>query len=328
MSGAIASPLDVNAVRAAGFPLHSLTRDERQNELLKLLRYDITKVIRKDVIRQLMHGNSLAWHFHPYSWSVRCGDMRTPIEVYGDDDLLHDALEHRKTMGKCSSPSDLRKALSIYTGTQTVSNFSPLGSAALFDRYLPQGGVVYDPCAGWGGRLLGSIACKKVARYIATEPATLTFDGLCAMRDELPPMVRHLGRHVPEIELYKTGSEDFRRLEKGSIQMSIISSPYFDHEQYSHEETQSFIKFRTPEAWRDEWLGATLSNCHHALTETGCLAVNIAGVPSYPHLTEHLFWIAGRCGFRPVETLRLTLSAMPSARGAFKHEPVFIFRKG
>jgi hypothetical protein len=252
------------------------------------------------------------------------------MEVFGEENLLHDALEHRKSMGKCSSPSDLRKALSIYSGTQTVSNFSPLGAAALYDRYLPlEGGTIYDPCAGWGGRLLGSLACRKVKKYVATEPSALTFDGLCAMRDELPPMVKRLGRRVPEIDLHQEGSELPKPwLEKGSIQMSIMSSPYYDHEQYSHEETQSFIKFRTPEAWLDGFLGATLSNCHHALTETGCLAVNIAGVPSYPHLTEHLFWIAGRCGFRPVETLRLMLSAMPSVRGAFKCEPVFIFQKG
>ncbi len=330
MSGAIASPFDVNTARTAGFPIHSLTYEEKQKELLKLLRYDLTKVIRKDVIRQLMHGMSLCWNYHPHSWAVRCGDMRTPMEVYGDRNLLHDAIEHRKNMDKCETDSELRKALSIYSGTQTVSNFSPLGAAALYDRYLPpEGGAVYDPCAGWGGRLLGSLACRKVKKYTATEPARLTFDGLCAMRDELLPMVKRLGQRAPTIDLHQEGSELPKPwLEKGSIQMSIMSSPYYDHEQYSHEETQSFIKFRTPEAWREEWLGATLSNCHHALAETGYLAVNIAGVPSYPHLTEHLFWIAGRCGFRPVETLRLTLSAMPSVRGAFKYEPVFIFRKG
>jgi hypothetical protein len=47
------TPLDVNAVLASGFPIHSLTRDEKCKELLKVLRYDHTKIIRNGVIQQL-----------------------------------------------------------------------------------------------------------------------------------------------------------------------------------------------------------------------------------------------------------------------------------
>jgi hypothetical protein len=256
--------------------------------------------------------------------------MRNPLQVYADKNLLHAALEHRKEMGKCSSPSDLRKALSIYSGTQTVSNFAPLAAASLFDRYLSaEGGSVYDPCAGWGGRLVGALACPKIGKYIACEPSTLTFDGLSSMRDELLPIMKRLGRRVPEIQLRKRGAEDFRP-EKGSCQMSIMSSPYYDHEKYSDEETQSFVRFKTPAKWLDGFLGATLTNCHSALAASGILVVNIAGVPSYPDLTEHCFWMAGRCGFRPMETLRLALSAMPGTRitgSAYKFEPVYVFRK-
>ncbi len=49
----------------------------------------------------------------------------------------------------------------------------------------------------------------RACKYIGTDPATLTMDGLCEMRDELPSMVEQLGYHAPEIELHKVGSEDY-----------------------------------------------------------------------------------------------------------------------
>jgi hypothetical protein len=57
--------------------------------------------------------------------------------------------------------------------------------------------------------------------------------------------------------------------------------------------------------------------------------VNIANVKTYPNLTEDFLWLARRCGFRLVETLRLALSAIPGARAGspYKFEPVFIFEK-
>ena len=319
----------ISYFRTQGFPIHSLTIDERRKELLNLLRYDRTGMVKSGVVKQTMHCQNLCWHYQPHSWKVRCGDMRTPLDVFGDDALLQDALERRKRMGKCKTESDFRKAFSMYSGTQTVSNFRATAYAALCDRYLPpSGGVLYDPCGGWGGRLLGSLACKKVKRYIACEPSSLTYSGLCAMRDELRPMMKRLGYRAPEIDLHPCGAEDFP-LEAGSISMAATSFPYFDREKYSNEESQSYVRFPTPDRWLNGFLGATLSHCYHAL-DTGILAVNLASVSSYPDMTEHFFWLAGRCGFRPVETLRLTLSANPGMRNgaAFKYEPIFIFRKG
>jgi hypothetical protein len=42
-----------------------------------------------------------------------------------------------------------------------------------------------------------------------------------------------------------------------------------------------------------------------------------------------LGWLARRCGFRHVETLRLALSAMPGTRAgsAYKYEQAFAFTK-
>ena len=79
--------------------------------------------------------------------------------------------------------SSVRKALRTYSGTQGVSNFSPAAAAAIYHHLLPeQGGVVFDPSCGWGGRLLGAIACDRVHKYIGCDPSTETYKGLLRMR--------------------------------------------------------------------------------------------------------------------------------------------------
>jgi hypothetical protein len=38
-----------------------------------------------------------------------------------------------------------------------VSVFKPWVAATVYDKYLPKGGIIIDPCMGWGGRLLGCV---------------------------------------------------------------------------------------------------------------------------------------------------------------------------
>lgn len=322
--------MEINSVRAEGLPVYALNRQQKMEELRLLLRFDHRSIIRDHEVRQTMHGLALAGTYFPHMWGIKCGDMRTPLEVYSSDELLSDALKRRKRMGKCETKSDLRKALRIYSGTQGVSNFRASAAAGLYDRYLPpEGGVVYDPSAGFGGRMLGALSCYKVTRYIGVDPSTKTIDGLREMQRELPLLMRGLGYEPPAIELHHCGSEDFVPKPE-SAHCAFSSPPYGRHERYSDEPTQSLLRFPTNEEWLNGYMRMTLDNCYIGLKRGGFLVVNIANVSSYPNLTEDFLALASRCGFRHSETLKLVLSAMPGTRDGsspFKHEPIFVFDK-
>ena len=250
-----------------GVPVYSLTHDEKQNKLESLLRFDRSRVIGDGIVRQRgMHGLALAWHYQPHAWGVQCGEMLTPLEVFRDDELRRIAVTRwEQQYGRCDTQSKLRKALRIFSGTQSVSNFRPTAAAAIYARYLPEdGGIAWDMSAGFGGRLLGALACRKVRKYIGTDPAKLTIDGLCEMRDELGPMLQRLGHSVPEIELHQIGSEDFTP-EPESIDLCFTSPPYGPHERYSDEPTQSYLKSPTNEAWLNGFMKQTLDNCRIGL---------------------------------------------------------------
>src|SRR5271169_4839608 len=181
---------DYEHYRREGFPVYSLKRDEKRQALLDLLVADHAGIIdAKGRIKQTMHGLALAWHYQPLAWTVRCGNRKTPVDLFGDDLLFLRAIERRTKLGNAFSDSGLRKILRSFSSTQSVSNFRPTAAAAIYHRLLPEkGGVVFDMSAGFGGRLLGALACDSVDRYIGTDPSTYAMDGVREMAGELVPM--------------------------------------------------------------------------------------------------------------------------------------------
>jgi hypothetical protein len=68
------------------------------------------------------------------------------------------------------------------------------------------------------------------------------------------------------------------------------------------------------------------------LKQGGILALNIAGVPSYPRLETDFLALAKREGWRLQATLRIEMSRMVGTRihnggSAVKTEPLFVFAK-
>jgi len=323
---------DFQHYREKGFPVYSLNRDQKRQELLDLLVADHAALIDKQGrIKQTMHALPLAWHYHPCAWNIKCGNRKTPTELFRDDRLFMQAIERRTKLGNAFSESGLRKILRSFSSTQSVSNFRPTAAAAVYHRLLPErGGVVWDMSAGFGGRLLGSFACDRVEKYIGTDPSTHAIDGLREMADELVPMAEQLGRRTLEVELHKTGSEDFAP-NRNSFDLCFTSPPYFGWEQYSHEPAQSHKRFPTQDSWLHGFIGATLRNCAHGLKRNGILAINIASVAAFPNLANIFLRFAEENGWRLIETLQLQLSKMVGlkhlGKGMFKTEPIFVFKK-
>ena len=61
-------------------------------------------------------------------------------------------------------------------------NFQPMVAAAIYTRFAGPGAVIFDPCAGWGGRLLGA-AAAQARKYIACEVSSQTCAGLQKMAE-------------------------------------------------------------------------------------------------------------------------------------------------
>jgi hypothetical protein len=312
------------------FPFYTLSEKGKRRHLRTLLDRDYSEWIQDGIIKQSMAGLNLCWTYFPHQWSVKCAGMLSPMEVFRHH--LPDALtRHRALGGTCETASGVRKALKTYSGAQGVSGFRPSSAAALFHRYLPAtGGVTWDMCAGWGGRLLGALVSPQVLKYIGTDPSSPTFKGLCEMRDELPRMLNGMGYPAPLVDIQCKGSEDFRP-EPGSLDLCFTSPPYGPgHEKYSDEPTQSSVRFPTNDRWMHGYMRMTLENCRVGLKRDGFLVMNLANTKTYPTLTRDFLSLAKDTGFTLVETLQLALSKMVGTdkqTASHKFEPIFAFRK-
>jgi len=309
-----------NYYRKQGFPYFDNSVKNRDNEFNKLKKYDFTKVIDKEnkIIKQTMHGLSLAWSYMPHSWGIVCGNMKTPYEIFNNDELLKKVIERRIKMGDNMSDNGLRKMLKIFTGTQSVSNFRPTAAAAIYHLFCQENDLVWDISSGFGGRLLGAEIAN--VNYIGTDPSTPTFEGLLEIKKEYIKSIKS--------EIYCIGSEDFIP-QKGTIDFVFSSPPYFNWEKYTNEDTQSFKKFPTKEEWLEGYLLKTFENCFIGLKDNGKMAINIANTKNFKDLEDKTIIMANKAGFFLSDTWKLALSnpKMKNKESSFKYEPIFIFTK-
>ena len=218
--------------------------------------------------------------------------------------------------------------------------------------------VIYDPSMGFGGRLLGALSLRdRAVHYIGTDPNTENWiKELSISRYEY--MERVFKSHVRYGEPFKgtyicSGSEDVSSNEefkkyKGKVDFIFTSPPYFSAEIYSDEPTQSSIKYKDYDGWRDNFLRPTLKTCAEWLKHDRNLAFNIAdinvGNTQYP-LEEDTVKILQDLGLSYAGKLKMVLAISPSMRvkdqtaqpgmknfcivnGKWrKYEPIFIFHK-
>lgn len=303
--------------RINGFPHFKYSLQEQSEELDRLDRFMEKNDLEKDgVIRQTMHGMGLCWSYHPHHWEIRCGNSKTPMEVFLDDNLLNKSIKKRMKTGTHINKAMMRKTFKVSGGAQTVSNFRPSVARWIYDKYAGDG-VVYDPCAGFGGRLIGAITSPKVKSYTGLEPSTLTYEGLCEMAKVL--------KIDTVVNIHKAMAES--SITDHEYDLIFTSPPYFDTEKYSDEPTQSYLKYPDYEIWFSNFLEQMIYNSIKMLKRGGYLIINIANVKNAPHLENDFKTFMESTNLDYITTYKMALSKQHSG-GKFKYEPIFVYRKG
>ena len=326
-----------------GFPYYATDKQYREAQFKVLQSTDFKGLLTQDkVIKPNQTGLSLAWSYMPHSFGIRCGKMRTPMEIYENEEHFKKGIRKLLTgsfFGKQSvdtlmpiasnlegeiteispeskhkSESVMRSLLRRYTGTQCVSNFRPTAAACLYSHFAHPGAMVWDMSMGYGGRILGAIISD--INYIGTDPAEKTFKGLQQIKEDF-------GRDNRHYFLNKCGSEVFEPKEN-SLDFAFTSPPYFNWEQYGEEEGQSFNQYSGNEEWNNGFLRKTIQNAYKGLKKDKYMGLNVANIKSHKTFEDDTVRIAVEEGFEHTDTYKLQLSSQES--GA-KYEPIFIFKK-
>ena len=245
---------------------------------------------------------------------------------------------------------------------QPAVNFPPLTARYLYEKYTShivqhEPLNIYDPSSGWGGRILGAMSSLKRIHYIGTDPNTDNYiDELGKSRyeyvadffnNEVLESNRFWEEDQNTYHLFQDGSEfignnsEFQSY-KGKLDLVFTSPPYFDREQYSEDEEQSFKLYPKYDSWRDDFLRPTLTNSYENLRENRYLLWNIADIKvgkNYHPLEQDSIDILLSLGAEHQGKLKMLMTSMVGVdqsnvknsvkiNGTYlKYEPIFIFYK-
>jgi hypothetical protein len=255
---------------------------------------------------------------------------------------------------------------------QPAVNFPALTAKWIYENYTKHIDTqeplhIYDSSSGWGGRILGAMSSRKKIHYVGTDPNPDNFiDELGISRyeymakfyndncvddfsDSLTKFFQ-VEKQGNAYELFQDGSElisnnpKFQKY-KGKLDISFTSPPYFNREQYSQDENQSFKAYGEYEDWRDNFLRPTLTTIYEYLKNDRYILWNIAdikiGESTYYPLEQDSIDILNELGCEYKGKLKMLMTRMvgldPSKSGIknaveyqgkqYKFEPIFVFHK-
>lgn len=169
---------------------------------------------------------------------------------------------------KCVTQCNYFKYIGLgHAGYQYVNEFQPYLAREIYKKYCDNGFKILNPCAGWGGRLIGLASCRfKDIEYVETDPSIKTYNGLIKLKEFLKLSNNYKQYNLPFEEL---------DVKENYFDFVFTSPPYFDTEHYSNEATQSYKKNKNYEDWKNNFLFKMIDKIIYSLKYKGKCLLNV-----------------------------------------------------
>ena len=210
-------------------------------------------------------GMKLCEHFFPNFFDIENKDGNSFKSLWKADKLGKVLRWNRKSH---STPylSELRRGIYFNYKLAKSTMYRPQMAKMVVTNLGAK--RVLDPCAGWGGRMLGSVAAG--AEYVAFEPNTETYEGLLKL-------IKLLGIE-DKVRIIKDSALEMDKYDIGEFDLILTSPPYFDLEVYSHEDTQSIKGCDTYSMWVNNFLKPLIELSISHMKQNGWSCWNVHNV--------------------------------------------------
>jgi len=210
--------------------------------------------------KKASHSNKLVRKYMPHIIEVEDHKGTSIAKKWTKDNLTNALLKsiNNPKVTNASYLSELFKKLKF----SPVTIYSPLMTKRILEHLNCRD--VFDPCIGWGGRMLGTTVLG--GSYTGCEPFTKTFQGLSSMIQDLDLSSK--------VNIYPEPVEDvLDKLNDKTYEICLTSPPYYDLEIYSHEDTQSTQRYSSYEEWVSEFLKPIIDYVCSHVTKYSCWSV-------------------------------------------------------
>jgi 16S rRNA G966 N2-methylase RsmD len=188
-------------------------------------------------------GMKLMRHFMPHFYGVKNYKGVSVVSLWKKQHL-EKALRFNRKYHSTPYISEIIRSLSFTNGLGSVTMYRPLMAKTIVSHFEAKS--VLDVCAGWGGRMLGSVAAGNDITYTGIEPCTATYDGLCGMRELLSLDKR--------VTLLKGAAEQVLKAlpSDQKFDIALTSPPYYNLEIYDDclgDNSNQSMQYETYEKW-------------------------------------------------------------------------------
>jgi hypothetical protein len=268
---------------------------------------------------QFKPGMKLCQHFCDNFWQIENAAGQSFEQAWKDPKIM-DQVRRWGLQGMSQLwLSWVRRAVFMAAGLPNSSFYRPHFSKQIIERTGLATGILFDPCAGWGGRMLGTLAAGW--RYRACEPYSDTYTNLHRMLAWL----QGVNPTALDAKLYQQPVETFDIGSVGPVDVVLTSPPYFNLEVYSKDLGQSYNQHVTYDAWRDHWFVPLINRCLDNLKHEGISAWNVMNFRRYD-LVQDLVDTHTRRGWQLVDTLGFQ-SPLNNIRRLKNKDVTYIFQK-
>lgn len=256
--------------------LSNIIRDWSLQDLVNALTSEFNEIIE---YANLMNGEKACQRtsllFNPHRLQTKTKSSKYSIHDAIKTDSFLSGLARVCLLNKEKVSDLLYASIQLgVNGIQYVNEFPPHVARSLALEYkLNQDSRVLDPCAGWGGRMIGF--STVVNNYHCCEPSTKTFVGL----GNLSSFIRRLNSNF-NVAIFARPFED-TEFDTDIYDFALTSPPYYDTEEYSDEETNSLNRYKSFDAWCIGFYVPMIEKVMNSLKD-GCTFVINIGSRKYP----------------------------------------------
>lgn len=174
------------------------------------------------------------------------------------------------------------------------SIFKPWVAEYIYEKVLPDGGIIVDPCMGWGGRFLGSI--DGGYKYIGYDLNEKSVESHVSMRN-------YMGARVKNAPIFECVDSAVVNWPEADL---LFTSPPYDN-------TECYYGLENP-------YEVTTPIYENIMKFDGTVALN---VPKR-HI-EQCVAVAKKHGKRLMDEFRM-ITADPVGRRSLNYEPILVFK--
>lgn len=184
-------------------------------------------------------------------WHEKTANNKSPADAWLDDSKLERVIKYRIGCNSTNETFDLTfsqllRGLSVQR--YTVSNFKPITAYAIYKHFIKtHHPVVIDPCAGFGGRMIGFAAAYPTGVYYGVEADTTRAQEL-----------RELAKLLPcQIHIIDGYFEDVIQELPPIYDLCFTSIPYYKTENY-----KTMSRYSSEDDWNNTFIAA-IDKCYN-----------------------------------------------------------------